>query len=107
MKKRTKSAEESTFNSYDPVLDNPEYEVMQFKLSARQGRAVDIALDHLDDLKQTNSERSVDYILNVLLYDVRPKTDVEILVSALKTHLRQSGLLRPAERMELLGIEES
>jgi len=100
--------QDTSFNSYDPITDNPDYDKMQFKLSGRQMRVVEIAMDHLDDLPNESDldgrslRAPVAYAANVLLYDVRPQADVELLVGAIGTHLRQAGVLTAAERLELI-----
>lgn len=88
------------------VDENPDVEPMQFKLTARQMSAVEIAMNHLDDIEDDNERAPVEYAVQVLLYDVRPTAEVLPLVSALKTHLRQAGVLTKDERVILLEIPE-
>jgi hypothetical protein len=79
-------------------------------LSTRQNRVVEIAFDHLVELEASpnadGSASAVKYALDQLLYADRGANDVKILVAATVDHLRQSGVLTPAERRELFGLSD-
>jgi hypothetical protein len=70
-------------------------------------RAVEIALDNLDRLKGTEAERPVVFAVEALMYREDWGEDSansrDSMLSILKTHLRQSGVLSAAERSELMG----
>jgi hypothetical protein len=80
------------------------------KLSGRQTRVLEIALDHLDDMRgRLNSEGSysaVKYATEQLLYGDRGMNDARVLIGATVDHLRQFGVLSPAERHELFGLSD-
>jgi hypothetical protein len=86
---------------------NPLSEVLQGMPTAKQMRVVEIAIGHLDELQIVGADQraAVEYVVNMLLYGGRPaRADITMLVGVLKTHLRQAGVLTPAERLELSEV---